>query len=181
MSRIGKQPVVVPQGVKVSVAGRTVSIEGPKGKLQMDHRPEVTVSVEDSVLNIGRKNDAKPVRAYHGMTRALLQNMVIGVTKGYQKNLDIVGVGWQAKLDGRTLKMQLGYCHSVDMPIPEGLNVALPNPQRLEVTGIDKQAVGQFAAEIRASRKPEPYKGKGVRYDGERIVRKAGKSFVGGK
>jgi large subunit ribosomal protein L6 len=180
MSRIGNMPVAVPSGVKVAVAGRTVSVEGPKGKLSLSLRPELTVSVEGNEAVVKRANDTKPARAVHGTTRALLANMVQGVTRGFQKNLDIVGVGWQGRLQGRKLVLQLGFCHTVDMELPEGVNCALPNPQRIEITGIDKQAVGEFAARIRAARKPEPYKGKGVRYEGERITRKAGKSFVGG-
>jgi large subunit ribosomal protein L6 len=181
MSRVGKQPVSVPSGVKVNVTGRSLSVEGPKGKLEMNFRPEVDVSVEDGQVMVETRGDSKFARAMHGTTRALIANMVKGVTDGFQRNLDIVGVGWQGKMQGRTLVLQVGFCHTVDLDIPEGLNVNVPHPQRIEVTGIDKQAVGEFAARIRSSRKPEPYKGKGVRYEGERIIRKAGKSFVGGK
>lgn len=180
MSRIGKQPVEIPSGVKVSLSGLTVTVEGSRGKLELLLNPLVNVNVGDKEITIERKNDSKPARALHGTTRAHLANMIEGVMNGFQKNLDIVGVGWQGKLQGRHLSLQLGYCHTVDFDVPEGVDCALPNPQRIEVTGADKQAVGQFAAEIRASRKPEPYKGKGVRYADERIVRKAGKSFVGG-
>jgi len=180
MSRVGKQPIEVPSGVKVEVKANTVFVTGGKGTLEQNFRPEVTVSVEGSTVNVERKNESKLAKALHGTTRALISNMIEGVTKGYQKNLDIVGVGWQGKLQGRKLVLQLGFCHTVDLEVPEGLNVVMPMNQRIEITGIDKQRVGQFAAEIRAARKPEPYKGKGVRYDGERIVRKAGKSFVGG-
>ncbi len=181
MSRIGKQPVAIPSGVKVDVSGSTVTVEGPKGKLDITHRPEVSVAVEGSDVQVTRKGDSKPARAYHGLTRSLISNMIEGVTNGFKKSLDIVGVGWQAKLNGRQLSLQVGYCHTVDFETPDGLTVNIPNPQRIEVIGIDKQAVGEFAARVRASRKPEPYNGKGVRYEGERIVRKAGKSFVGGK
>lgn len=181
MSRIGKQPVEIPSGVKVEVAGNQVTVQGPKGELKFTHRAEVSVGVEGSRLLVKRNEETRQARAYHGLTRALMANMVEGVTKGYQKNLDIVGVGWQAKMQGGQIVMQLGFCHTVDLDIPQGVKVNLPNPQRIEVTGIDKQAVGQFAARIRASRKPEPYKGKGIRYHGEKIVRKAGKSFVSGK
>ncbi|MCA8917789.1 MAG: 50S ribosomal protein L6 [Planctomycetes bacterium] len=180
MSRIGKQPVEIPSGVTVDVSGTKVTVKGSKGELSIHHRPEVTVKVEGSEVQVERKNESKLAKALHGTTRSLINNMIEGVTKGYQKNLDIVGVGWQGKLQGRTLVLQLGFCHTVDFEVPEGLTVNMPMNQRIEVTGIDKQAVGQFAAEVRASRKPEPYKGKGVRYEGEHIVRKAGKSFVGG-
>jgi large subunit ribosomal protein L6 len=181
MSRVGKQPIAIPSGVKVNVSGSTLTVEGPKGKLEMGLRPEVEVKSGDNEVTVDCKGTSKFARSMHGTTRSLISNMIQGVTKGFQKNLDIVGVGWQAKVQGRTLVMQLGFCHTVDLEFPPGIEVAVPNPQRLEVTGIDKQAVGEFAARIRSSRKPEPYKGKGVRYDGERIVRKAGKSFVGGK
>ncbi|MCA8915954.1 MAG: 50S ribosomal protein L6 [Planctomycetes bacterium] len=180
MSRVGKQPIEVPSGVKVEVAGNKVKVSGSKGNLETEFRPEITVAVEGTSVNVERKNESKLAKALHGTTRALIANMIVGVTKGYQKNLDIVGVGWQGKMQGTKLVLQLGFCHTVDFDPPQGINVAIPNPQRIEVTGIDKQAVGEFAARIRSSRKPEPYKGKGVRYDGERIVRKAGKSFVGG-
>lgn len=180
MSRIGKQPVSIPAGVKIAVSGATVTVEGAKGKLSLQTRPEVQVVVEGSNVNITRKNDSKFARSLHGTTRANIANMIVGVTKGYQRNLDIVGVGWQGKVQGKMLTLQVGFCHTVDVEIPEGVKCVLPNAQRIEITGIDKQAVGHLAAEIRASRKPEPYKGKGIRYDGERIIRKAGKSFVGG-
>jgi large subunit ribosomal protein L6 len=181
MSRVGRQPVKVPSGVKINVSGASLTVEGPKGKLEMTLRPEVEVKSADGEVVVECKGSSKFARSMHGTTRSLISNMIQGVTQGFQRNLDIVGVGWQGKMQGRTLVLQLGFCHTVDMQVPEGVNVELPNPQRIEVTGIDKQAVGEFAARIRAARKPEPYKGKGVRYDGERIIRKAGKSFVGGK
>jgi large subunit ribosomal protein L6 len=181
MSRVGRQPIKLPSGVKANLAGATLSVEGPKGKLSMEVRPEVTIEIKDGTIDVQRKNESKFAKAMHGTTRSLISNMVDGVTKGFQKTLDIVGVGWQGKVQGRKLVLQLGYCHTVDMEMPEGVTAALPNPQRIEVTGIDKQAVGEFAARIRAARKPEPYKGKGVRYHDERVIRKAGKSFVGGK
>ncbi len=181
MSRVGKQPIKLESGVKASVSAGTVSIEGPKGKLSIRTRPEVEVEVKDNEIIVQRRNDSKFARSMHGTTRALIANMIRGVTKGFQKNLDIVGVGWQGRVQGKKLVLQLGFCHTVDLDMPEGVTAVLPNAQRIEVTGIDKQAVGEFAARIRSARKPEPYKGKGVRYDGERIIRKAGKSFVGGK
>jgi large subunit ribosomal protein L6 len=181
MSRVGRQPVKLPSGVKANLATGALTIEGAKGKLSIQLRPEVSVSVGEGEINVERKNESKFAKALHGTTRALIANMIHGVTKGFQQNLDIIGVGWQGRMQGRRLVLQLGFCHTVDFDLPEGVNCAIPNPQRIEVTGIDKQAVGEFAARVRASRKPEPYKGKGVRYDGERVNRKAGKSFVGGK
>ncbi|MBX3475294.1 MAG: 50S ribosomal protein L6 [Planctomycetes bacterium] len=180
MSRIGKQPLTLPGGVKAVVSGGSVTMEGPKGKLSLSLRPEIKVEISGTTIKVERNNDSKFSKALHGTTRANLANMIRGVTQGYQKNLDIVGVGWQGKVQGKQLVLQVGYCHTVDLDIPEGVKCVLPNPQRIEITGISKQAVGQFASVIRSSRKPEPYKGKGVRYEGERIIRKAGKSFVGG-
>lgn len=182
MSRIGKQAISIPSGVKVDVNGGSIAVNGPKGTLEYSVRGDVvSVAVEDNRVVVSRSSEEKFARAMHGTTQRLIENMVKGVVSGYQKNLDIHGVGWQAKIIDKQLVMQLGFCHTVDMDIPEGLQVNVPNPQRIEVIGIDKQQVGQFAAEVRASRKPEPYKGKGVRYEGEIVVRKAGKSFVGGK
>ncbi|GIK53624.1 MAG: 50S ribosomal protein L6 [Planctomycetaceae bacterium] len=180
MSRIGKQPVIVPSGVKVAVSGMKVQVEGPKGKLEFGFRPEVTVDVAGQEVKVGRRNESKLARALHGTTRALLQNMIQGVVKGYLQNMDIVGVGWAAKIEGKKLILMVGFCHSIDVDIPAGVNVKLPNPQRLEISGIDKQAVRHFAAKLRGLRTPEPYKGKGIRYEGEHIALKAGKSFVGG-
>ena len=176
MSRVGKQPIEVPSGVKAEVSGNTVKVSGAKGTLETVFRPEISVSVEGNTVTVGRSNESKLAKALHGTTRALIANMIEGVTKGYQKNLDIVGVGWQGKMQGTKLVLQLGFCHTVDFEPPAGIKVAIPNPQRIEVTGIDKQAVGEFAARIRSSRKPEPYKGKGVRYAGEVVRRKAGKT-----
>lgn len=180
MSRVGKQVITIPKGVSIDVAGNKVTVKGDKGTLDITFRPEVTVKVADGEVTVERRNESKLAKALHGTTRALIANMIEGVTKGYQKNLDIVGVGWQGKMQGEKLVLQLGFCHTVDFVVPKGLKVNMPMNQRIEITGIDKQSVGQFAAEIRSARKPEPYKGKGVRYDGEKIVRKAGKSFVGG-
>ncbi len=180
MSRIGRLPVEVPAGIKIEVKGLTVKVDGPKGKLEFTHRPEISVAVEGPLVKVNRKNESKQAKALHGLTRALISNMIEGALKGYQEILDIVGVGWQAKKDGKNISMQIGYCHTVDIPIPEGVTVNLPNPQRIEVAGADKQKVGQLAAQIRSVRPPEPYKGKGIRYVGEHVERKAGKSFVGG-
>lgn len=175
MSRIGKQPLGIPSGVKVAVQGLQVNVEGPKGKLSLNLRPEVQVAVEGASVKISRKNESKFAKSLHGTARAILATMIEGVTKGYQRNLDIVGVGWQGKVQGKMLTLQVGFCHTVDLTIPEGVKCVLPNPQRIEITGISKQAVGQFASQIRASRKPEPYKGKGIRYSGEKINMKEAK------
>lgn len=180
MSRIGKQPIPVPGGVKIAVSGMQVKVEGPKGKLEIVFRPEVTVAVDGAKVNVGRKNESKLARSLHGTTRALIQNMINGVVKGYSQNMDIVGVGWQSKVEGKKLVLQVGFCHAIDVDIPAGVTVKLPNPQRIELAGIDKQSVRHFAALLRGLRKPEPYKGKGIRYEGEHIALKAGKSFVGG-
>jgi len=180
MSRIGKQPISVPSGVKVAVSGMKVQVEGPKGKLEVGFRPEVTVAVDGGAVKVGRKNESKLAKSLHGTTRALIQNMINGVVKGYLQNMDIVGVGWNAKVDGKKLVMMVGFAHTLEEVIPAGVNVKLPNPQRLEISGIDKQAVRHFAAKLRGLRTPEPYKGKGIRYEGEHVALKAGKSFVGG-
>jgi large subunit ribosomal protein L6 len=172
--------VIVPAGVKVALDGMTVKAEGPKGKLSFTFRPEVTVKLDGQQIVVGRKNESKLARALHGTTRAILQNMLKGCAQGYLKTLDIVGVGWSVKLDGKKVSMQVGFCHAVELPVPEGVTVKLPNPQRIEVSGADKQAVGHFAASLRKVKPPEPYKGKGVRYTDEHVERKAGKSFVGG-
>ena len=164
MSRIGKQPISVPSGVKVAVSGMKVQVEGPKGKLEIGFRPEVTVAVDGGAVKITRKNDSKLAKSLHGTTRALIQNMINGVVKGYLQKM----------------VMMVGFAHTLEEVIPTGVNVKLPNPQRLEISGIDKQAVRHFAAKLRGLRTPEPYKGKGIRYEGEHITLKAGKSFVGG-
>ena len=178
MSRIGKQPVPIPAGVQVQDRGeRRISVKGPKGELAIDLRPEVEVAIGDKQLEVTRRQETREARAYHGLTRALLANMVQGVTKGYEKTLDIIGVGWNAAVQGREVVLNVGYSHPVRMPIPEGIQVVCPNPTNIVISGSDKQAVGQLAAAIRKSRPPEPYKGKGVRYKGEYVRQKAGKSF----
>lgn len=180
MSRLGKRPVEIPQGVTVNVAGVGVSVKGKLGELKQNFHPAMTVKVDGNQISVVRPSDSKQHRELHGLTRALLQNMVNGVSKGYNKELEIVGVGWNAKMKGAgEIQLQVGFCHTVDVKIPAGVKVELPNPQRVNITGIDKQIVGQFAAELHASRPPEPYKGKGVRYVGEHIIRKVGKSQVG--
>ena len=177
MSRIGKQPVPIPAGVQVSEAGRQVRVQGPKGQLVLALRPEVEVEIAPKEITVSRSRDTREARAYHGMTRAMLANMCLGVTKGYEKTLDIIGVGWNAVVQGRKVLLNIGFSHPIAFDIPEGLQVSCPNPTTIVVTGSDKQMVGQLAAAMRAARKPEPYKGKGVRYKGEFVRQKAGKSF----
>ncbi|HOI54054.1 MAG TPA: 50S ribosomal protein L6 [Phycisphaerae bacterium] len=181
MSRSGKKPVAVPDGVEVSVAGRKVTIKGKLGTLAYEHRPEVTVAYDAAAKQIvvTRKGDERQTRAYHGMTRALLANMVEGVTKGYERGLEIVGRGYEAKLQGKKLLLTVGYADTREFQIPDHLKVEVPTPTVVVVKGCDKQAVGELAAEIRATRKPEPYLGKGIRYRGEVVRRKAGKAFAG--
>ena len=176
MSRIGKKPVPIPGGVKVAVNNRLIEIEGPKGKLQYEHRPEVNVSVEDGEVSVSRDNDERPSREFHGLTRALIANMFEGVTKGYEKRLEIIGVGYLAAIQGDTLQLRVGYANELHRKIPSDLTVSCPDQTHIVIQGCDKQRVGQFAAEIRSLRKPEPYKGKGVRYQGEQVKIKPGKS-----
>ena len=185
MSRIGKQPVAVPAGVKATVSGNQVTIAGPLGTLTMEHPDHVKVAWNESeksvVATIDEKDrDNAQINADWGTARATIRNMIVGVTKGYEKNLEIVGVGWTAAVAGKNLKLVVGYSNPIVMPIPEGVKVTVEK-QFVKIQGPDKQKVGQFAAEIRASRKPEPYKGKGVRYDNEVVRRKEGKSFAAGK
>ena len=178
MSRIGKKPVKVPDGVKVEVKGSTIAVEGPKGKLEYVHRPEVRVEVEDDgkTVKVSRTSDDRPTRAYHGLTRSLISNMVHGVKEGYQKRLEIVGVGYIAAVSNDVLQLRVGYANEIMKRIPAGLNVTCPDQTHVVVQGCDKQQVGQFAAEVRAVRKPEPYKGKGIRYEGEHVKIKPGKA-----
>jgi large subunit ribosomal protein L6 len=178
MSRIGKKPLPIPDKVKVSVADRTVNVEGPLGKLSWEFRPEIGVSVDTSAkeVRISRADESRTARALHGLTRALLRNMIEGVSKGYEKKLEIQGVGYIAAIQKGVLQLRVGYANEIQKPIPAGLQVTCPDQTHVVVKGIDKQAVGQFAAEVRAVRKPEPYKGKGIRYDGEVVRRKAGKT-----
>lgn len=178
MSRIGNKPIAVPGGVKVAVSGRSVSIEGPKGKLAWEHRPEVSVSVDDAKKQVVvvRANDERPARAFHGLTRALLNNMIQGVLKGYEKRLEIIGVGYQASIKGKSVNLRVGLANELAREIPSGLTVTCPDATHIVIQGCDKQMVGQFAAELRSLRKPEPYKGKGVRYQGEYVKIKPGKA-----
>jgi large subunit ribosomal protein L6 len=175
MSRIGKRPVAIPSGVTADIDGKTLSVKGPKGTLTLGLSDLITYKVEDGAISVMPANDSKAARAFWGMQRTLVSNLVEGVTDGFTKILDIKGVGYRAAAQGRNLKLQLGYSHDVDLPVPEGLEVKTPDQTTVEVSGIDKQAVGQFAAEIRRWRKPEPYKGKGIAYRGEYIFRKEGK------
>jgi len=178
MSRSGKQPVVIPSGVTVESDGaRALRVKGPRGELALDLRPEVDVAVEQGRVLVSRKGTDRHSRAYHGMTRALIANMVDGVAKGYEKTLDIIGVGWNASVSGQKVVLNVGFCNPVEIAIPAGVQVNCPSNTQIVVTGPDKQAVGQLAAKIRAARPPEPYKGKGVRYKDEYVRQKAGKSF----
>jgi large subunit ribosomal protein L6 len=178
MSRIGKKPVPVPAGVKVAVSNGVVSIQGPKGSLEFKPRSEVSVKLDDGGKNVivERSSDERQPKALHGLTRAIINNMVVGVTTGYEKKLEIVGVGYVASLKGDTLSMRVGYANEIVKKVPKELKVTLPDQTHIVVQGVDKQLVGQFAAELRNSRKPEPYKGKGVRYQGEQIKLKPGKA-----
>jgi large subunit ribosomal protein L6 len=170
----------VPPGVKVAVDGRVVSVEGPKGKLQWEFRPEVKVDHDAAAkaLTVSRGSDERLARALHGLTRAVLQNMMVGVTQGYEKRLELVGVGYIAAIQGQVLQLRVGLANEIQVPIPVGIKVACPDQQHIVIQGIDKQLVGEFAAATRARRKPEPYKGKGIRYLGEPVRRKQGKAMV---
>ena len=182
MSRIGRLPITVPSGVDVTIDGRNVTVTGPKGTLSRALHPDITVSREDGTLVVTRPTEQKTHKQLHGLTRTLVNNMVVGVTDGYRKGLEITGVGYRAQLHGNKLQLNLGYSHPIEIDPPDGISFELENPTRLAVVGIDKELVGQIAAKVRATRKPEPYKGKGVRYSGEYIRRKAGKAGkIGGK
>ena len=180
MSRIGKKPVQVPAGVKIQIADHTVTVEGPLGTLQWEHHPAVSVAYDDStkILTVARGDDERQSRALHGLTRALVVNMVVGVTKGYEKRLEIQGVGYLAAVLGKILQLRVGLANELQVPIPDGVKVTVPDQQHVVIQGIDKQKVGHFAASVRAMRKPEPYKGKGIRYLGEAVRRKQGKAMV---
>jgi large subunit ribosomal protein L6 len=180
MSRIGKKPVQIPKGVKVGVSGNTVTVEGPLGKLQWGFHRELRVAVDDQaqLVSVERDGESRTARALQGLSRALIQNMVKGVTDGYEKRLEIIGVGYLAAVQGATLQLRVGFANELQVPIPTGLKVTCPDQTHIVVKGTDKQQVGQFAAAVRALRKPEPYKGKGIRYDGEQVRRKAGKAMT---
>ena len=177
MSRIGNKVIALPAGVSVNVAeGNFVTVKGPKGELSFKFHNDMEICVEATQVTVKRPNDTKESKTFHGTTRAVLSNMIVGVSEGFKKQLDINGVGYRATLNGRTLVVSAGYSHTCDMPIPEGVNVELPKNTQIIISGIDKQVVGQFAAEIRELRKPEPYKGKGIKYSYETIRRKDGKT-----
>lgn len=181
MSRIGKMPISVPAGVDVKIDSNVVTVKGPKGTLTKEFSNSMKIESKDAVITVERPNDLKMNKSLHGLTRTLLFNMVEGVTNGYSKNLEIEGVGYRAAKQGKNLVMNLGYSHQVIIPEENGITIDVPQPNRIVISGIDKQAVGQIAAEIREKRKPEPYKGKGIRYAGERIIRKEGKAGKGKK
>lgn len=176
MSRIGNKPVSIVDGVQVSVSGDAINVEGPKGKLSFTHRPEVSVEVDDGVVKVSRTKNDKNSRAFHGLTRALIQNMIVGVKEGYEKKLELQGVGYVCQIAGKQLKLRVGLANELVKTIPDDLDVTCPDQTHVDVKGCDKQKVGQFAAEVRSLRKPEPYKGKGIRYVGEQVKIKAGKS-----
>lgn len=177
MSRIGKQPITIPQGVQVTVTEKNlVVVKGPKGELSEQINPDMKVNINDNVITVERPSDKKDHRALHGLSRALIANMLEGVTKGYEKKLQIIGVGYRAQKKGKVLNLQLGFSHPVDMEDPEGIEVETPSQTEITVRGINKQKVGNYAAKIRDLRKPEPYKGKGIRYVGEYVRRKEGKA-----
>jgi large subunit ribosomal protein L6 len=182
MSRIGRLPIAVPSSVDVTIEGRRLTVKGPRGTLTRELHPDMTVSREDGNLVVSRPTEQKLHKQLHGLTRTLVNNMVVGVTDGYRKGLEITGVGYRAAKNGEKLTLNLGYSHPIEIDPPAGISFELENPTRLAVVGIDKELVGQIAAQVRSTRKPEPYKGKGVKYAGERIRRKAGKAGkIGGK
>jgi large subunit ribosomal protein L6 len=176
MSRIGKMPVSVPKGVEVKQANGTITVKGPKGQLDLSPHPDMKVVVDESQIRVERPSDHKDHRALHGLTRSLISNMVEGVTNGFSKTLEIIGVGYRADAKGKSLTLNLGFSHPIEYQPVEGVNLECPNQTTVVVSGIDKQKVGQAAAEIRSFRPPEPYKGKGIRYQGEQVRRKAGKT-----
>lgn len=180
MSRIGNTPVDVPAGVAVTIQGREVSVQGPKGTLAYEHRPEVSVAwdEDEKKVCVSRADNQGATKAYHGLTRALIRNMVIGVTEGFTRNLEVNGVGWTARVQGRTLALNVGYADTREVEIPMGVDVAVQG-NKISISGTDKQAVGQLAAKTRAQRPPEPYNGKGIKYAEEIIRRKEGKAFAG--
>ena len=175
MSRIGKKPVTVPAGVTATIEGKSLNVKGPKGTLTLALRDEISYTLEDGGISVQPANETKQARAFWGMQRTLVQNLVTGVTDGFTKKLLITGVGYRAAAQGRNLRLQLGYSHDVNIDVPEGIEVKTPDATTVEISGSDKQKVGQLAAEIRRWRKPEPYKGKGIKYEGEFIFRKEGK------
>lgn len=176
MSRIGKKPITIPSGVKVQLAGSKVSVQGPKGKLETELHPRIKVAITNDRIDVSRPTDIRTDRALHGLVRSLINNMIIGVTEGYKKELEMEGVGFKGSLKGNILTLVLGFSHPIEYVVPQGITVTLPKPTQITITGNDKQVVGQVAAEIRLYHKPEPYKGKGIHYLGEHIRRKQGKT-----
>ena len=176
MSRIGRAPIVLPAGVEVKVDGQHVTVKGPKGELSMNAAPSIKVEVNDGVVHVSRPDDAKENRSLHGLTRSLVSNMVIGVSEGFKKTLEVNGVGYRAAKEGKNLVLNIGYSHQVIVPETEDIQIEVPGPNQIVIKGIDKQKVGQFAAEVRGKRPPEPYKGKGIKYDYEVVRRKEGKT-----
>ncbi len=179
MSRIGKKPVAIPSGVKATLAGSIITIEGKGGKLNYTIAPRFKVEIKDNMITIMRPSDAKQDKSTHGLIRSLLSNMIIGVTDGYKKELEITGVGFKANMQGKVLNIQLSYSHPINYNVPEGITVETPKPNIITIKGIDKAKVGGVAAEIRDYYRPEPYKGKGIKYAGEHVRRKAGKAVAG--
>ena len=179
MSRIGLKPIEIPAGVDVKVDGTTVTVKGPKGELTRNVHPNMAVAVEGNEVIVKRPNDEKANKSLHGLTRTLIHNMVLGVTEGFKKNLEVNGVGYRASKEGKNLVMILGYSHKVVMPEIENISIEVPGPNKIVISGPDKQVVGQFAAKVREKRKPEPYKGKGIKYVDEVIIRKEGKAGKG--
>jgi len=176
VSRIGRKSIKLPKGVEVRIDGKRVSVKGAKGTLEMDVMPNINVAVEDESVTVSRESEIKTVRAAHGMTRALINNMVTGVSSGFEKILEIVGVGYRAQMQGKNLVLSLGFSHPVEVIPPAGIEFACESPIKIVIRGIDRQLVGQTASNIRGYRPPEPYKGKGIRYSGEYVIRKAGKA-----
>ena len=181
MSRIGNKPITIPAGVTLTIDGAKVTVKGPKGELAREVSSAMNLKLEDGILTVARPSDQKNHKSLHGLTRTLIANMVIGVTDGYSKNLEIEGVGYRAAKAGNAINLTLGFSHPVVVDAPEGINIEVPQPNRIVVSGIDKEQVGAIAAQIRFYRPPEPYKGKGIRYEGERVLRKVGKAGGKGK
>lgn len=181
MSRIGRKPITIPAGVEVDIDGSTVTVKGPKGTLTQTMHKNISFAVEGAQINVSRSNDEKENRALHGLIRSLLNNMVVGVSEGFKKELEVNGVGYRAAKQGNDLVLTVGYSHQVTMPEIDGISIEVPNPNKIIISGIDKQKVGQFAAEVREKRPPEPYKGKGIKYVDEFVRRKEGKAGKGGK
>jgi large subunit ribosomal protein L6 len=178
MSRIGKQKIIIAKEVKAEIKGLNISVKGPKGTLGFDFNRLIEVEAKDNLISVKRKNNTKEAKSLHGTTRAIIANMIKGVTEGFKKELEIIGVGYKAQMKGKNLDLSLGFSHPVELVIPEGLKVTVPSATRIVVEGIDKQQVGQFAAKIRKIYPPEPYKGKGVRYLGEEVQKKIGKALA---